>query len=159
MKENRYERESFTEIVKRSINLSDVARNIGLSTSCGNRETIKKYINVYGIDISHFHVDYSKRKNRKGRPLSEILVLGSTYNSNDLKKRLYKEGLKERKCEKCGQGEEWYGEKMALILDHINGEHTDNRIENLRIVCPNCNATLLTHGGKNVTKIKKNSMW
>lgn len=44
---------------------------------------------------------------------------------------------------------------MGLILDHINGIHKDNRIENLRIVCPNCNATLPTHGGKNVKKQKK----
>lgn len=50
----------------------------------------------------------------------------------------------------CGQGEEWMGKKMSLILDHINGVHDDNRIQNLRIVCPNCNATLDTHCGKNV---------
>lgn len=48
--------------------------------------------------------------------------------------------MKERKCEKCGQGEEWNGEYMSLILDHINGKHNDNRI-----VCANCNATLPTH--------------
>lgn len=52
----------------------------------------------------------------------------------------------------CGQGEEWNGKKMSLILDHINGVHNDNRLENLRIVCPNCNATLDTHCGKNNKK-------
>ena len=39
---------------------------------------------------------------------------------------------------------------MSLILDHINGINSDHRLENLRIVCPNCNATLSTHGGKNI---------
>jgi len=54
-----------------------------------------------------------------------------------------------RNCEKCGQDEWWYGKRMALILDHINGDNSDHRIVNLRIVCPNCNATLPTHCRKN----------
>jgi hypothetical protein len=52
-------------------------------------------------------------------------------------------------CERCGQGEIWRGERLALILDHINGVGNDNRIENLQIVCPNCAATLSTHCGRN----------
>jgi hypothetical protein len=66
-----------------------------------------------------------------------------------LKARLYAEGLKERRCALCGQGEEWQGRRMSLILDHVNGIADDNRLENLRIVCPNCNATLDTHCGRN----------
>jgi len=73
--------------------------------------------------------------------------------NSSLKNRLYKEGLKERRCEMCGQGEDWNGKKMSLILDHINGINNDNRIENLRIVCPNCNATLPTHC-RGVKKVK-----
>ena len=49
-----------------------------------------------------------------------------------------------RRCELCGQTESWRGRTMALILDHVNGVPTDNRLENLRIVCPNCAATLDT---------------
>ena len=74
------------------------------------------------------------------------MIENSSYRSTDsLKKRLYKEGIKERVCEKCGQDENWKGEHISLILDHINGVNNDNRIENLRILCPNCNATLETH--------------
>lgn len=73
------------------------------------------------------------------------MVENSNYSRQSLKRRLYNTGLKERECELCGQGEEWMGKRMSLILDHINGINNDNRLENLRIVCPNCNATLPTH--------------
>ena len=85
--------------------------------------------------------NYTKRFDIK-----EILIENSTYSSTTkIKMRLYKEGIKERKCELCNQEEIWRGKKMSLILDHKNGDRHDNRLENLRIVCPNCNATLETH--------------
>ena len=123
----------------------------------GNRITIKKYVNQYNIDISHFGINNGNVHSNSfvKTPLSKILISGSTYNTTNLKERLYDEGIKERKCELCGQDENWHGEHMSLILDHINGINNDHRIENLRIVCPNCNATLPTFSGKNVKRNKK----
>ena len=88
-------------------------------------------------------------------PLDDILVKNSTFSRSQLKIRLYNEGLLERKCCLCGQDEEWNGMKISLILDHINGVHNDNRIDNLQIVCPNCNAGLDTFAGRNTKIIKK----
>jgi hypothetical protein len=82
------------------------------------------------------------------KPLDEILIERSTYARSNLKARLYAEGLKTPVCELCGQGTLWQGKPMGLILDHVNGVRDDNRLENLRIVCPNCAATLDTHCGR-----------
>jgi hypothetical protein len=147
--------ENFKEIIKQSETYKDVLIGLGLNINGTNYKKIKKIINEDNIDISHF-LNVSdfliKYPNPKSIiPLEDILVSGSTYeNRGSLKRRLYKEGLKERKCELCHQGEFWNGKKMSLVLDHINGVNNDNRIENLRVVCPNCNATLDTHCGKNV---------
>jgi hypothetical protein len=106
------------------------------------------------ISTTHFDANAGIRESARdrGRPLSEIMVAGSTFHRGHLKRRLYREGLKEPRCELCGQDEEWRGRKMALILDHINGVATDNRLENLQIVCPNCAATLDTHCGRNLPR-------
>jgi hypothetical protein len=147
-----------------SQNFTQVMRNMKRADSSAGRKTIKKYIELYGIDISHFETPkerYNRSLNKtilnQKIKLEDILVKNSTYNSgNKIKKRLYEEGLKNPICEKCGQDEWWHGERISLILDHINGDHYDNRIENLRIVCPNCEGTLPTHcrGYKKINNIR-----
>ena len=151
MKE-KYGKKNLEKIIKRSYTFADIKRELGLTLTGNNNDTLKKYIKEYEINISHFD-PYKVRREKLIKhntiPLNRILIENSTYtNTSHLKERLYKEGLKEHKCELCGQGEEWKGKKMSLILDHKNGINNDNRIENLRIVCPNCNATLDTHCGK-----------
>jgi hypothetical protein len=144
-----YEHENLENIVSKSFSYSDCLKAMNLSTRPGNYTTLKKYINLYKINIQHFYKDQtgglSKYVFNIKKEINEILVENSTYSTSHLKDRLYKEGLKNRCCEICEQNEEWMGRKMSLILDHINGINNDNRIENLRIVCPNCNATLDTH--------------
>jgi hypothetical protein len=117
----------------------------------GNHALLKKYVDeVWQISTEHFDPGAAavRHLHRPAKPLSEVLVPGSTYSRAKVKQRLFDAGLKERTCEMCGQGEVWRGRRMALILDHINGTPDDNRIENLRIVCPNCAATLDTHCGR-----------
>ena len=142
-----------------SSTFQEVFIKLGLKSYGNNYGIVHKYIKKYNINISHFTPN-TIRNNKLSKfnkiPLNEILVENSTYNNGtNIKNRLYDEELKERVCEKCGQDEWWHGEKISLILDHINGVHNDNRFENLRILCPNCNGTLPTHCGKNVKKCKK----
>ena len=97
-----------------------------------------------------FVAKHSSRRalRRAPRPIEEILVERSTYSRNHLKDRLYAAGLKQPICELCGQGELWRDRRMSLILEHVNGVRDDNRLENLRIVCPNCAATLKARCGR-----------
>ena len=116
----------------------------------GNHRLFKGWLEKWQIPTDHFDGGASARRRppRQAKPLSEVLVVNSTYSRYKLKLRLFSEGLKNRRCELCGQDENWQGRTMSLILDHINGVPDDNRLENLQIVCPNCAATLDTHCGR-----------
>ena len=150
----RYSRETLARVIAESESYSAALRKLGLRPAGGNHATIKKYTALWGISTDHFdEVAASTDGFRRERtPLEAILVERSTYHRGHLKRRLFEEGIKEPRCELCGQGELWRGRPMALILDHINGVATDNRLENLRIVCANCAATLDTHCGRNVNR-------
>ena len=141
-----YESEEFNRVVSISKNIVDICRNLNLKTTGGNRNTIKKWIKIKNIDTSHFYIERIGKINC----VSNIFEKNSTADRRKIKQILFNSGIKNRNCEMCGQGEFWMGKKMSLILDHINGINDDNRIENLRIVCPNCNATLETNGGRNI---------
>jgi HNH endonuclease len=146
----RYTEHEVREAVASSRSMAQALTVLGLRAAGGNFRTLKKLIDDYGIPIDHFWPKWTTHPAvpRTAMPLGEILVEHSRYHRGDLKRRLYDRGLKERRCEMCGQTEQWHGRQMALILDHINGVADDNRLENLRIVCPNCAATLDTHCGR-----------
>ena len=82
------------------------------------------------------------------KPIDEILINGSTYQSFKLKRRLLKEGLTQHICENCSLTE-WQGHPIPLELHHINGINIDNRLENLILLCPNCHALTDSYRGKN----------
>lgn len=158
------EKTKLESIIKESLTKKEVIIKLGLRAAGGNYKTLDKYIKEYNIDISHFQQPKDRCKKAQISitiPLEQVLIEHSTYNRNSLKKRLYKLGLKKPICEFCTQDENWRGKKISLILDHINGVYDDNRLENLRILCPNCNATLDTHCAKNLKnkKPKKDSNW
>jgi hypothetical protein len=130
---------------------AEALRLLGMRPAGGNHKTIQKWAGRWGIPTDHFDAGAARARasRARGRTLEEMLVRGSHCKRSLLKRRLYDAGLKQRRCELCGQGELWNGSRMSLILDHINGDATDNRLENLRIACPNCAATFDTHCGKN----------
>lgn len=141
--------DEFSLIVTTSISMSQVMRRIGLPEKGSNRKTAKKRIASLNLDTSHFRNGNFGTAPPNKIPLEEILVEGSTYQTGKLKKRLLKIGLLDEVCSICGQGPTWKEQRLVLILDHINGNSLDHRIENLRIVCPNCDTQLPTFKGRN----------
>jgi hypothetical protein len=152
--------ENLKNIVEISQTYKEVMEYLGWNINGSNYSKIKQIIIDEKISTDHFlnMSDFMKIYNTKRilLPIENILVENSEYqNRGSLKKRLVKENLLDYKCFKCGNEGEWMGEKISLILDHKNGVNNDNRLENLRFACPNCNSTLDTHCGGNV-KNKKN---
>jgi len=149
----KFNKEDLEIAVKNSKTYVEVFRFLKLCPT--NYGFLKKKLDEYNISVSHFisTSDRGKlyRSNKVKHNLKDLLVKDFPYpfSMGNIKSKLFKEGLKNNICEKCGQGEIWRGDKISLILDHINGDRYDNRIENLRIICPNCNAALETHCGKN----------
>jgi hypothetical protein len=108
------------EAIGKSKSYAEALRWMGMCASGGGTATLRKWAERWGIPTSHFDPYASQRGLRRAgtRPLTEVMVENSTFNRTHLKKRLYEEGLKQRKCEMCGQGELWHGKRMSLILDH-----------------------------------------
>ncbi len=152
----KYSKEQLLPIAISSKSVTEMLIKLDLRAAGGNYKTIRRYIVEFKIDTTHFHTASERVRKIVAKPLSEILIEDNFTASGYIKERLYKEGLKDKKCELCGQGEIWRGKILSLILDHKNGIHSDWRIENLRIVCPNCAATLDTHcRGTRERKVKK----
>lgn len=154
MSKYKYTDEQLIEAVKTSLSIAEVCRKLGIKAVGGNYATIHNKINKLNLDTTHFT---GKAWNQglkykvvvPAKPLQEILKENTPYQSYKLKLRLIKEGLKEEKCECCGNTE-WLGQPIKLELHHINGNHNDNRLENLQLLCPNCHAYTDNYRGKNI---------
>lgn len=143
------EREEFyINLIKNSNSLIEVCRKANIVPTTGNYDTLKKVIRENKLDISHFKRLCGDNNGGVKKETSEYLVKGSKITSFKLKNKLLKEGYKEYRCEKC-KNTEWYGKPIPLELHHINGDNTDNRLENLQMLCPNCHSFTDTYGGKN----------
>ena len=154
---NRWDEEGVRAAVADARSLSEALRKLGIQSHGANHRTLRSQIERWGISTAHFDPMWAQRAERLRSgptPIEDVLIEGSSFHRGHLKARLFSEGLKDRACEECGQGELWRGRRMALILDHVNGVPNDHRLENLRILCPNCAATLDTHcGRKNAVRL------
>ncbi|MCA9346507.1 HNH endonuclease [Candidatus Saccharibacteria bacterium] len=157
--------EDLAKAVKDSYSIRSVIIKLNLVPAGGNYNQVQDRIKKLKLDVSHFTgkgwnvgLRFDPRPPRL--PLEKVLVNGRRHQSNSLKKRLFDARLKERRCELCGWAEVSVDGRIPIELDHINGDHYDNRLENLRILCPNCHSLQQTHRGRNKKvryKFKSNS--
>ena len=131
--------------------VAGVLRQLGLRPVGGNYRTIKRIISDYGIDTSHFtgqgwNVGLSFKPN-KGIVDKDLFIQNSTYKCSWRLREHYKKTTGFKKCECCGQ-DSWLGSPIPLEIHHVNGINTDNRLENLMLLCPNCHALTKNYRGR-----------
>lgn len=120
------------------------------------QETLNSYLKKMGIDYAG---QQSKKGQQKGsnvyRPASYYFDNRHPIPSSRLKEKLFKDGLKEKKCELCGVST-WFDIELPLELHHKNNNHLDNSYDNLQILCPNCHSIQEGNAGANIGKYSKN---
>lgn len=149
-------KQEFQKICYQFDSLAGILRYFNLHEGAGNYRTLKRRIKEENIDISHIVLGNGTKGKKLGphKTFAEwskiYLIKDKKYSSNThIKERLLKENILQNQCSLCGMKDVWNGLPIIHILDHINGDSSDNRIENLRMVCPNCNSQLDTFAGRN----------
>ncbi|MFF0585272.1 HNH endonuclease signature motif containing protein [Streptomyces sp. NPDC003781] len=151
----KWTREILEPVVAQSASVNDVLRRLGLDPVGGHHTNISRRIRAYGIDTSHFTSvvrTERQRHNQRRRTPEEILIEDTSTRArripgSRLKRALRELGMEER-CALCGIEAVWLGEPLPLEVDHIDGNWRNNRIENLRLLCPNCHSTTDTYRGR-----------
>jgi hypothetical protein len=150
---NRHGDADIARLVAASHSYAEVFRRLGLSPTGWDYRALRRWILSLGLDTSHF-VGSAWRRGVPGslrprRPIAEYLVEGRLVPTSLLRCRLLEEGVFDQLCQRCGR-REWNGQPIPLELDHLNGDRTDNRLKNLRVLCPNCHAQTDTYRGRNI---------
>ena len=143
--------EEVQQIVNSSSTKTEVAIKLGYSSGGGTvNKALNKYFEQHNIDTSSITVHKPNKKYTRQMVFTQF----GTIAQHSLVDWYKKEDIP-YKCSICGQQPFWNGKPLIMILDHINGIHTDDRLENLRWVCPNCNYQLETTGSRNAKNYKK----
>ena len=145
--------DQFKKAVKDNLSIAKVLKELKLQPAGSNYKTVHFLVKKFSLDTSHWSGQgYLLGKNHtwgKERPLNTILIKDSDFmQSFKIKNKLIKNNILEAICSMCNL-EHWLNNPIPLELDHINGVSNDNRIENLRLLCPNCHSLTPTYRGKN----------
>ena len=159
MRKRKYTKEFLSPLVKQSVNYTNLINKLGLKVTGGIHRLITMRIKEYGIDTSHFTGSaWSKGKTKSTdiriknqglkirTPNEKVFCENSGYNSSKIYERLVELGWVEE-CLIC-KIKDWMGTPIRLHVDHKNVNHSDNRVENLRFLCPNCHQQTDTWGCK-----------
>lgn len=151
-------KQTLEEIVNKSETYADICRLLNLVPSGDNYRIVKELLKKFDISFTTKNTPWNKGISyRQNKYSYEELIHGNPQykNTNSLKLRLIKENIKENKCEICGIS----GNSVSLELHHIDGDHSNNKLSNLQILCPNCHSKTPNYRGKNKTKTGDNRMY
>ena len=145
-----FSKDQIIEIINESSSKAQVLTKMNLAVKGGNYKVLSRFISLNQIDTSHFLGQAIHKGKLFGpkRPIEDYLEKGYSIQSHKLKNRLIEEGIFEHMCYSCGRSR-WEGQIIPLELDHINGDHSDNSLSNIRLLCPNCHAQTSNYRGKN----------
>jgi len=132
------------EAINKSESVSQILIALGFLPHVNYYKELRERCQELGLELP----TYQRQPGHTAKSLEEVLIVGSTYNRINLKRRLLKEGLLRNECYECKQPPVWNNKPLVLQLDHINGINNDNRLENLRFLCPNCHTQTETFCGK-----------
>ncbi len=153
MKLRKYTEPQLRKAIECSSSLRQVLIYLKVSPYGGNYDVLKKAIKYFQLDTSHF-TGQAWNKGKKlapKQPIERYLDNVIPIQSFKLKKRLLREGILKHKCSNC-DNTIWLDQPIPLELDHKNGDNKDNRLSNLRLLCPNCHTLTPTYRGKNRSK-------
>lgn len=153
MTKHRYSEQQLKDAIMNSRSYRQALINLGIASEGGNYRVIHNAIEKYNIDISHFTKQSWAKDQKIGpkRTLSEYLNNNFPITSHRLRLRLISENIFEHKCSSCDLNT-WKDRPIPLELDHIDGNHSNNNLDNLRLLCPNCHSLTDTFRGKNKKK-------
>ncbi len=150
---------SFTKIVKEARSYADILRATSLPYKGGNINTVKRRIAALKLDDTHIpkgvgsnqHRKFEYRQTTLADAMKTKFVKGSNERTFTIKRLVLRFDLVPYKCE-CGNLGKWRGKELILQLDHKDGDATNNTLDNLRFLCPNCHCQTDTFAGKNCKK-------
>jgi predicted RNA-binding Zn-ribbon protein involved in translation (DUF1610 family) len=136
-------------IILDSSSYSEILRKLNIFSQGSNINTLKRRILSENIDTSHINKGMSSNKGRKFGPHKYSIPNDSSKSRSIVRSRLLRDSLMPYMCSDCGLEPKWNNKPLSMVLDHINGVPNDNRLENLRFLCPNCNSQTDTFAGRN----------
>lgn len=152
MKVDWKDRDLIKNAVDQNVCYADVLRFLNIRNVGTNFKTLKKWIAIHGLGTDHFEVGYARvnvHNEQRRKPVDEVLCEGSKVSQQCLRSFVKREQVIPYNCHGCGNDGSWLNKPIVLQLDHVNGISNDNRVTNLRWLCPNCHSQTPTFAGRN----------